>query len=173
MRAGAIVPPILVGIANLGERRNDEYSPTPANYEDMGGQRLRSAGDGKRYARFVAMEVKPFIDAHYLTSPGRAATSVVGSSVVGLAALYVGLGHAETFGRVVAMSPSLWWDERVVLRDFAPLRQKTAVRLWLDMGTAEPGWEVIRTSRHVPVGAGWRGVMILPWPGPAAPKNYT
>jgi enterochelin esterase-like enzyme len=40
------------------------------------------------------------------------------------------------FGRVAALSPSVWWSgERLV--DFVTQQPKPAVRLWTDMGTAE------------------------------------
>lgn len=155
IRAREIAPPILVGIANTGSNRINEYTPSRADYEGMDGAKLRSAGDAKRYARFVETELKPFIDARYLTLPGPRTTSVVGSSMGGLVSLYFGLWHPRVFGNVAALSPSLWWDDRVALRDFARLKRKPDFRLWLDMGTAEEGWEVAQFFRDTLVAAGW------------------
>lgn len=156
VRAREIVPPILVGIGHTGVHRIDEYTPTRADYPGgPDGATLRSAGDAKRYARFVETELKPFIDARYLTLPGPRTTSVVGSSMGGLVALYFGLWHPRVFGNVAALSPSLWWDDRVALRDFARLKRRLDFRLWLDMGTAEEGWEVIQPFRDTLVTTGW------------------
>ncbi|MBA4136205.1 MAG: esterase [Opitutus sp.] len=149
-----ITPPILVGIGNTGANRINEYTPTRADYEIDGGK-ARSAGDAKRYARFVVTELKPFIDARYLTLPGPRTTSLVGSSMGGLVSLYTALWHPRVFGSVAALSPSLWWDNRIALRDFGSLKRRLDVRLWIDMGTAEPGWEVAQLFRDTLVNAGW------------------
>lgn len=149
-----ITPPILVGIGHTGVTRIHEYTPTRAEFE-IDGQRQRSAGDAKRYARFVVTELKPFIDARYLTLPGPRTTSLVGSSLGGLVSLYTALWHPRVFGHVAALSPSLWWDDRVALRDFGKLKRPLEFRLWLDMGTAEPGWELIQYFRDALIGAGW------------------
>ena len=150
----AIVPPILVAIGHAGVKRIDEFSPTRAEY-DYEGQKQRAAGDAKRYARFVVNELKPFIDARYLTLPGPRTTSLVGSSMGGLVSLYTALWHPRVFGQVAALSPALWWDNRVAFRDFGSLKRPLDVRVWLDTGTAEPDWETVPLFRDALIGAGW------------------
>lgn len=154
--AGEITAPIMVGIYNRGFDRMSEYAPTPAEFSGWDGEKCQSTGDARRYAKFVAQELKPFIDAEYSTLKGPRHTAVVGSSMGGLVSLYFALWHPRVFGHVAALSPSLWWDDQVVIKDFARLRRKTAVRLWLDMGTAEPGWEVVRAMRDGLVKRGWK-----------------
>jgi predicted alpha/beta superfamily hydrolase len=156
VRAHRIVPPIMVGVYNTGVNRVNEYAPTTAEVDGMDGAKTRSAGDGKRYAKFLVQELKPFIDAHYLTRPGPRDTGVIGSSLGGLVSLYLALWHPRVFGHIAALSPSLWWDNRVAFQDFAKLRKKPDVRLWIDMGTAEPGWESLRLFRDTLVGKGWQ-----------------
>lgn len=155
IRRRALTPPILVGIYNTGFNRMNEYAPTRGEFDGWNGEKCRSTGDAKRYAKFVAQELKPFIDARYRTLPGPRTTSVVGSSMGALVSLYFALWYPRVFGNVAALSPSLWWDNRVVLRDFARLPRKPDVRLWLDMGTAEPGWEVVQLFRDTLIGRGW------------------
>ena len=158
IRAGEITAPVMVGIYNLGHARMHEYAPTRAEFPDWEDEKtvVRSKGDAKRYARFVVNELKPFIDSHYLTVPGPSTTAVVGSSMGGLVSLYFALWHPRVFGHVGALSPSVWWYDRVVVRDFAALRKRTDVRLWLDMGTAEPGWETVQLLRDALVARGWK-----------------
>lgn len=156
IRARAIVPPVMVGIYNTGFNRMNEYAPTPGEFTGWDGEKCRSTGDAKRYLRFVVQELKPFIDARYLTLPGPRTTSLAGSSMGGLVALYAALWHPRVFGAIAALSPSLWWDDRVVFRDFARLPRKPDVRLWVDMGTAEPGWEAAALFRDTLVGRGWQ-----------------
>jgi predicted alpha/beta superfamily hydrolase len=155
VRDRAIMPPILVGIANLGAGRIDEYSPTRGEYRDLDGTDRKSAGDGRRYARFLVREVKPFIDARYRTLPGPRTTALVGSSMGALISIYAALWHPRVFGHVAALSPSVWWDNRVLLRDVAVLRRKPEFRLWIDAGTAEPGWETVTLLRDSVIGRGW------------------
>jgi predicted alpha/beta superfamily hydrolase len=156
IRAHRIAAPIMVGVYNTGFNRMNEYAPTPAEYSGWDGEKCRSTGDAKRYARFFVNELKPFIDAHYLTLPGTRHTSLVGSSMGALVSLYFALWHPRVFGHVAALSPSVWWDNRAVIHEFARLRKKPDVRLWLDMGTAEPGWEAIRLLRDTLVAKGWQ-----------------
>jgi len=155
VRGREIVAPILVGVGNTGENRVNEYTPTRGEFTALDGASRRSTGLAKRYARFFVQELMPFIDARYLTLPGARSTAMVGSSMGGLVALYFALWHPRVFGQVAALSPSVWWDNRVVLRDFAALHRKLPVRLWLDTGTAEPGWEGVQLLRDTLVGRGW------------------
>ena len=156
IRAHEIATPIMVGVYNTGFNRMNEYAPTPGEFSGWSGEKCQSTGDAKRYAKFFVQEVKPFINAHYLTLTGPRHTAVVGSSMGGLVSLYFTLWHPRVFGHVAALSPSLWWDNRGVLRDFSKLRKKPDVRLWLDMGTAEPGWEAVQLMRDTLVNRGWK-----------------
>lgn len=156
LRRRALVPPIMVGIYNTGFNRMNEYSPTRAEFDGWSGEKCRSTGDAKRYAKFAAQELKPFIDARYRTLPGARSTSIVGSSMGGLVSLYFALWYPRVFGNVAALSPSIWWDNRVVFHDFGRLPRKLPVRLWLDMGTAEPGWEVVQLFRDTLLDRGWK-----------------
>jgi len=154
IRAGAIQPPIMVGIYNTGENRLHEYTPTRGAKNPSPDERSR--GQLRAYARFVAEEVVPFIDARYPTVAAPAARALAGSSLGGLAALYGALWHPNVFGAAAAMSPSVWWDELAAVRFVASLRRRPPVRLWLDIGTAEPGWEKTRLLRDALVARGWR-----------------
>lgn len=162
IREGEIIAPILVGIANAGHDRMHEYAPTRAEFPGWdGGKPTRSKGLARRYARFVVDEVKPFIDARYRTLPDAPNTAIAGSSMGGLVALYFALWHPRTFGHVGALSPSVWWNDHGVVRAFAALKEKPAVRLWVDMGTAEPGWEGVRRVRAALTARGWKRGMDL------------
>lgn len=156
IRAGEIAAPIMVGIYNTGFARMNEYAPTRGAFSGWDGEACRSRGLGRRYARFVAEEVKPFIDRRYPTRPEREHTAIAGSSMGGLAALYCALWQPRVFGAAGVMSASAWWDDRAPEKFVAGLKTKPAVRLWLDTGTAEPGWENTRRLREALVARGWR-----------------
>jgi predicted alpha/beta superfamily hydrolase len=140
--AGLCAPVILVAVSNAGAARADEYLPTRAKLR--GGE--EAGGKAGLYAKFLATELKPFIDKEYRTKPGPDDTAVCGSSFGGIFSLHVALSTPETFGAAAAVSPSVWWDDRAILRRVQDLPAKTAVRLWVDMG-AEEGPAAIYDSR--------------------------
>ena len=127
--AGEIEPVILVGIANTGLRRMAEYTPT-RDFK-MGG------GEGRSYGRLLVEELKPLIDGSYRTLTEAENTGLGGSSLGGLISLYLGFSYPAVFGKLAVMSPSLWWDQRSILRTIDLRDPKPDLRIWLDMGTAE------------------------------------
>ena len=56
------------------------------------------------------------------------------------------------------MSPSIWWDDCAIY-DIVDEIDETArppLKIWLDTGTHEPGWERAATLRDRLVEKGWR-----------------
>lgn len=147
---GDIQPIIVVGVYNTGEHRIDEYTPTILR--DIG-----SGGHADDYGRMLVGELKPFIDATYKTCSLTEDTALGGSSLGGLLTMHVGIRYPETFGKLAVLSPSVWWDERVILKEVEALPGKLAQRIWLDAGTRE-GRETIadaRLLRDALVAKGW------------------
>jgi predicted alpha/beta superfamily hydrolase len=126
--SGLIEPVILVGIANTGLRRMAEYTPT--RDPKLGG------GEGRIYGRVLLEEIKPFLDETYRTRPTSADTALGGSSLGGLISLFLGFEHPNTFGKIAALSPSLWWDHRAIL-PILESHHRQNLRIWLDMGLEE------------------------------------
>jgi enterochelin esterase-like enzyme len=151
IRSGAIPPVLLVGIYNTPGRM-DEYTVRRDPGEKVGGQ-------GRRYARFVAEEVKPFIDRQYHTRPEREQTGVAGSSLGGLVSLTIAREFHRTFGLCGALSPSLWWAGGRVLRGLhvGPAWMRGG-RFWLDVGTNEGGG----LERTRELAALFRGAGLVP-----------
>lgn len=154
--AGEIEPPIMVGIYNTGFDRMNEYAPTRGTFSGWNGEICRSRGLGRRYARFLVEELKPFVDERYPTFAGPEHTAVVGSSMGGLISLYCTLWHPRVFGAGGVMSPSIWWDDEAPAKFVQARHARTSPRLWLDIGTAEPSWEKVRAFREVLKSGGWR-----------------
>jgi predicted alpha/beta superfamily hydrolase len=148
--AGRVAPLIIIGIYNAGKQRLREYTPTRA--PKLGG------GSANRYAKFLLEEVRPFVNANYRAQDGAENTGIGGSSLGGLVSLYVGLRQAKCFGKIAALSPSVWWNERVILKFAAAARVQPLPRIWLDIGTHEGPRIVddVERFRDVLIGKGWQ-----------------
>lgn len=146
---GRIVPVIIVGIYNTGDARLDEYTPT--DDETLGG------GHADEYGRMIVEELKPLIDRTYRTQVERESTGIAGSSLGGLVSLHLAFTHPAVFGSAAALSPSVWWDRKAILKTIRESRSKPKLRLWVDMGTAEGrrGLDDARLLKAALVGLGF------------------
>ncbi len=156
IRKNLIEPVIIVAIANTGEERIHEYAPTRGVIDETAKRKKRSRGMARHYGRFLTEELKPFIDGHYRTQSGPESTGLGGSSLGGLLTLSVALWFPDVFQRLIVMSPSVWWDNQVIVKMVEELPAKLPLKIWLDTGTHEPGWERARTLRDALVEKGWR-----------------
>jgi len=129
-------PMIIAGIDHAGPARIDEYTPTHDAKRKAGGK----ADD---YGRMLLEELKPSIDARYRTIAND--TAIGGSSLGGLVALHLGLQHPDVFRAIAALSPSVWWDDRAILREVDTFSGPRP-RIWLDVGGRE-GAEALRDAR--------------------------
>jgi predicted alpha/beta superfamily hydrolase len=151
----AIEPLIIVAIANTGEDRVHEYAPTSGVIDANAKRKKRSKGWARKYGRFLIEELKPYIDKQYRTKPEAEFTGLGGSSLGGLLTLSLGLWFSDVFTRLIVMSPSVWWDDQVILQMVNDLDQKLPLKIWLDTGTHEPGWERARTLCAALIEKGW------------------
>lgn len=67
IRQRLIEPLIIVAIANTGPERIHEYTPTRGVIDESAKRKKRSRGRLRAYGRFLAEELKPFIDREYRT----------------------------------------------------------------------------------------------------------
>ena len=131
IEADEVEPLIIVGIANAGEHRLAEYTPT--RDWKMGG------GDADKYGDLLTRDLMPFIAGIYRVRQGAENTGLGGSSLGGLVSLYLGLKYADVFGRLAVMSPSVWWNHKSIVgyvNEAAP-KVRHRPRTWLDVGDAE------------------------------------
>ncbi|MEO5720898.1 MAG: alpha/beta hydrolase-fold protein, partial [Chthoniobacterales bacterium] len=149
-------PVIIVAVANTGVDRIHEYAPTRGRLEKK--KRNRSKGRLRQYGGFLVNELKPFIDERYRTLTDAESTGLGGSSLGGLATLALGLWFPHVFQRLAVMSPSIWWDDCVIYKMVEKLDEEARppLKIWLDTGTHEPGWERAAVLREHLLEKGWR-----------------
>ena len=150
--AGEVEPLVIVGIYNGGDRRLAEYTPE----RDW----QRGGGEADRYGLMLTRELMPWTAQRYRVRTERASTAIGGSSLGGLVTLYLGLKYAQHFGKLAALSPSVWWNHKNILRylsERAPqIREKP--RIWLDVGEGE-GLRTLENAEQLNgklMDCGWR-----------------
>lgn len=90
-----------------------DLTPTADNDWSM----VSTAGAGGKaeyFIDFINTVVKPFINKSYTINTYN--QSLVGHSFGGLFGLYVLMNHPNSFDRFVIASPSLWWDNEVMMK---------------------------------------------------------
>lgn len=92
---------IVVGVDHGGDdHRIHELRPWPD-------QRFGKA-EADAYLAFLVERLKPYIDRHYRTRPGRRHTGIMGSSLGGLTSHYALHRYPAVFGRAGVLSPAYW-----------------------------------------------------------------
>lgn len=84
--------------------RGPDNTPTPA---------FAASGGMPNFLQFLKTELIPHIDSAYRTAPFRV---FVGHSLGGITAIQALYTIPETFNAYVAIDPSLWWDDRLLLK---------------------------------------------------------
>jgi predicted alpha/beta superfamily hydrolase len=139
-------PLIVVGVQT--KQRQAELTPPPADPRYLAA--FPASGGAERFRRFLEQEVIPLVERTSRAGPRRA---LMGESLAGLFVVDTLLSRPELFHDYVAISPSLWWDDRRPMRDVASrLRQNPLSnrRLYLAVanegGTMQEGVDLLRTA---------------------------
>ncbi|PLX17697.1 MAG: esterase [Candidatus Muiribacterium halophilum] len=124
IKRNVIKPLIIAGIYNRGSKRMIDYTPTFDKNIDAGGK-------GDVYLDFIVKRLLPYLKLKFRISDD--GLSIGGSSLGGLISLYSMIKYPDTFKNIMAISPSVWWDDKYILKNI----KKTSSRIWLDIGTLE------------------------------------
>ncbi|MDN3692902.1 alpha/beta hydrolase-fold protein [Chryseobacterium tructae] len=91
---------IVIAIEHGSEERIKEYIFDNDN--------VANGSEGKKYIRFIADTLKPYVDANYRTKKDRDNTGIGGSSLGALISIYSGFLYPEVYSKLLIFSPSLW-----------------------------------------------------------------
>jgi predicted alpha/beta superfamily hydrolase len=118
---------IVIAIEHADKERILEYNV---------GNTVLGMGQGKKYVRFLADTLKPFVDANFRTKPEREFTGIGGSSMGGLVSIFSGIMYPEVFGKLMIFSPSLWVVPKIKL-SFLEMDEPQDTRIYLYAGGNE------------------------------------
>lgn len=117
MAEGKVQPFIIVGVHNGGAARHSEYfpqKPFQALPKTLQSTLLASAPgqpglfsvpvNSDNYLKFLAKELKPYIDSHFSVHTDARHTAVLGSSMGGLISLYAVSEYPDVFGSAACLS---------------------------------------------------------------------
>ena len=117
---GTFVLPELIVVAIPNTNRTRDMTPTRVERDLQGRPQPAFAASGGMgsFLSFIKSELIPRVEEKYRTAPYRV---FVGHSFGGITAINALYTIPETFNAYVAIDPSLWWDNRVLL---APARER-------------------------------------------------
>ena len=129
---GATPELIVVGVPN-GKDRTHDLTPVATGATS---KQFATAGGVSPFMDFVTSELLPEIRAKYRTQPS---TILAGHSFGGLVALHAAATR-DQFRGVIAMSPSLWWNDSTAARGYADSLEHLTrpLRLFASSGEFEP-----------------------------------
>ncbi len=109
IRAGRMRALIIVGIENTQRRRDLTGATEIATDRAIAPQ----VGGSTAFRAFLRDELLPQVQARYR---GNGTTAIIGESLAGLFVLETCMQEPELFDTCIALSPSLWWNDRALVR---------------------------------------------------------
>jgi len=124
--------------------------------------RTRELPPNPTFADFLNNELMPWVRENYHVSTDPRQVVVAGSSFGGIASVYAGLRHPETFGNILCQSGSFWWsapkpepyaEPNFLAKEFVK-SPKLPLRFYMDAGSFEVdmnggGGSILEPSRHM------------------------
>jgi predicted alpha/beta superfamily hydrolase len=112
---GTFVVPEMIVVAIPNTNRTRDLSPTKATVGPDGAPMpaFASGGGGPNFLKFIKTELIPHVDSTLRTESYRI---LVGHSLGGITAIDALYTMPETFNAYVAIDPSLWWDDQILLK---------------------------------------------------------
>ncbi|MEH6551677.1 MAG: alpha/beta hydrolase-fold protein [Pseudomonadales bacterium] len=133
MNSGVMEEAIIVGISySKGSRgsssRIRDYTPTKA------ADWKSATGNAAGHAEFIRSTVFPYIESNYRAS--KEERTFVGNSLGGLFGTHILLTEPDMFSSYIIGSPSVWFDDNVILSQAATPADKS-VKVYLSVGSLE------------------------------------
>lgn len=118
IRTGQIEEIMVVGIYNTRDRL-EEYSESEK---------------GDYYLKFIAEELKVFIDNNFRTLPDREASAIMGSSMGGLCSLRMIWEYPHVFGMAGCLSSSFYHGNGAIFKRIESSKGRKNMKIYIDSG---------------------------------------
>jgi len=109
----AVPEMIVVAIPNTNRLRDMSPTKVTKGLDGKPAPGMASSGGMANFLGFIKSELIPAIDTKYRTMPYRV---FIGHSLGGITTIDALYTIPETFNAYVAIDPSLWWDDKVLLK---------------------------------------------------------
>lgn len=119
-----IPPMIVVGIINTDRKKDLTPSKNTITYDGKNDTTLRPSGGNEHFFQFLQKELMPYIETNYKTN---SFNIFGGHSFGGNTTINCMLIRPEMFDAYIAVSPSLWWDNRFMLKQADEKLKKSSV----------------------------------------------
>jgi hypothetical protein len=141
---------IIVGILNTDRMRDLTPTPIKGSPDFKDSSIFKSTGGGEKFMAFLEKELIPHIDSTYSTAPYR---MFIGHSLGGLMVIDALFHHNNLFNAYVAIDPSLWYDDRKLMKQTGNILSAVDFRkesLYIAIAnTMKPGMDTVSVRKDV------------------------
>jgi predicted alpha/beta superfamily hydrolase len=126
---------VVIGIRH-GDYREIDYTPTKYSTSGFSGE-----GGGEKFMNFIKKELIAKVEMEYRVLPDRTQRILIGHSLGGLCGAFAFVKHNEAFGKYFLLSPSLIYDNEIILQYEQETRAKIKSQkqwVYFGVGGTEP-----------------------------------
>ncbi len=126
---------VLIGIRH-GDYREVDYTPTKFSTTGFTGE-----GGSENFINFIKKELIAKVENEYRVLPNRENRILIGHSLGGLCGAFAFVKHNEAFGKYLLLSPSLIYDNEIILQYEQQTREaikSQAQWIYFGVGGTEP-----------------------------------
>lgn len=130
---------IVIGLPNIDRMR--DLTPTRDRKFNIG-------GGGDNFLKFLREELIPFIDQNYNTKSFKI---LEGHSISGMFTMYAFIADTSLFDAYIAISPSMYWDEQIMLskiEDFLKTNPLLKKQLYITLSN-EPEYMLVKETIEI------------------------
>ncbi|MGM9455238.1 alpha/beta hydrolase [Legionella bozemanae] len=95
------------------KNRTRDYTPSYVSSGGYGSEYQKYSGGAESFYRFIHSELIPYLHQTYRVNQN---ATFVGHSYCGLFGVYLLVHHPEVFNHYIIVSPSLWYDNHLMLK---------------------------------------------------------
>ncbi len=122
---------VLVVSIGYGNDRSFDYTPTKVN---------NGGGGAENFMRFLQNELIPKMESDFGSDTSRSKRIIIGHSFGGLLAAYAFTNFNNVFGNYIMLSPSIWYDNEILLhyeKESRDLNKSNSQLVYMGLGELE------------------------------------